>query len=318
MKVLYTPAELRNAVLKLFNTSGRRVALVAYVGDGAGSFLPRPKGLRLVCCADGHATDPDELRRLMASGVRVEFSDRLHMKLYWSRLGAVVASANLSKGGLGGGLRELGVLLEPGTVDIERLLQAAKPRRPTTKEMHRLDREHGGRTRPGPKPSTRRTTFGDWLRQPHRRLWKLGWWDKPGSVSSSTRALCEKLFGVKDVDEFLQCQKDDYNKHDWVLRFWTGGGSVGSLDWMFVDHVARNPKPDTPEYPYEAVQLYPLRNYGEPPFDCRERRFREAFKAAAQRYGVKRIESLVSARVPPSFLRLLRQRYARIPSRSRS
>ena len=317
MRILYTSAELRSAVHRLFDTDGRRVALVAFVGDGAEDFLPRPNGLQLVCCPDGHATDPDELRRLMASGVKVKFSDRLHMKLYWSRLGAVIASANLSRNGLGGGLRELGVLLEPGTVDIKRLLEAANPHRPTTKEMHRLDRERRDRPkpRPGPKPPPRRTTFGDWLKQPHRRTWKMGWWDKQGSVSSSTRALCEKLFGVKDVDDFLQCQKGDYNKHDWVLRFWTGGGSAGSPDWLFVDHVARDPKSDTPEYPYEAVQLYPLRNYGEPPFDCREKRFRAAFKAAAERYGVKRIESLVSARVPPSFLRLLRRRYALAPSR---
>src|SRR5262245_37865896 len=112
MGVLYTAAEVRSAIVRLFSFSrGRRVAISAFVGDGAEAYLPKPSGIQLICWPKEGGTNPNALRRLMAKGVEVFFCDALHMKVYWAEgRGAVVTSANLSRNALGAGdLKEVGV-----------------------------------------------------------------------------------------------------------------------------------------------------------------------------------------------------------------
>ena len=316
MRILYNASDLRTAVQQVLNAKGRRVALVAFVGDGAAAYLPRPQGLELVCCPDGRSTNPKELRRLMARGVKVGFSDSLHMKVYWSRLGAVVASANLSDNGLGGGLKELGVLLGPGQVNITRLLRAAKPRRTTDAEMRRLDREYQSapRLRTGKRPPVRRpkTTFVQWLKQSHRQSWKLGWWDTVQAMSRSTELACRRIYDVSQVEDYISCNRGEYGKGDWILSFWVGRRHVKDIQWLTVDVVFRVPKADPsrdPDYPHEAVQVYPTRHYGEPPFSCSEARFKKAFRAAILEYGLKRVKELRTVRVPVRFMNLLVKHY---------
>lgn len=82
VRILYTSAQVREAIINLFSLSkGRRVAITAFVGDGAEAFLPRPKGLELVCWPKAGGTNPNALRKLMKRGVQVSFSDSLHMKV---------------------------------------------------------------------------------------------------------------------------------------------------------------------------------------------------------------------------------------------
>jgi hypothetical protein len=315
MKVLYNASELRTAVREVFSVRGRRVALVAFVGDGAETYLPNPKGLELVCCPDGRSTNPKELRRLMAKGVDVRFSDNLHVKVYWSRLGAVVASANLSDNGLGGGLKELGVLLGPGQVDITHALRIAKPRKVTDAEMRRLDHEYA--TAPKRKPSEpgvrrKKTSFGEWLRQPHRQEWKLGWWDTVKAESKATRMACLRIYKVKEIEDYIDCNQGNYREGDWILTFRVGVRSTANPDWLVAERVFKVPKSDPnydPDYGYEAVQVYPLRKYGEPPFDCNTKRFLDAFHAAAIEYGLERIGDLKSVRVPAKLLNLIVKHY---------
>ena len=97
-RLLYTSADVRQAIIRLFRSSkGHRVAISAFVGDGAEAYLPKPKGLQLICWPKAGGTNPNVLRKLMKRGVEVFFADRLHMKTYWSEdRGAVVTSANLS------------------------------------------------------------------------------------------------------------------------------------------------------------------------------------------------------------------------------
>ena len=105
VKLLYTSGEVRSAIQELFSFSqGRRVAISAFVGEGAGAFLPYPKGIELICWPQPGGTNPTGVRALMTSGVQVKFADRLHMKVYWAEgKGAVVTSANLSTNALGAG-----------------------------------------------------------------------------------------------------------------------------------------------------------------------------------------------------------------------
>ena len=318
MKVLHSASDLRAAVHEVFGGRSRRVALVAFVGEGAEAYLPNAKGLELVCCPDGRSTNPNELRRLESKGVKVRFADNLHMKLYWSRLGAVVASANLSDNGLGGGLKELGVLLGPGQVDITHALRIAKPRKVTDVEMRRLDHEYATAPREkrkpvGPPPPRRKqTTFGEWLKQPHRRVWKLGWWDAYEGESATTRKVCRTDYGVDSPDNFIPCKPGDYAQGDWVLCFRTTKRAVREIEWLCVDRqvpVRRSDRGFDRKFSCEAIQAYPLNHYGTSPFDCSAKRFCMAFGSAAAEYGLKRIKDLKSVHLPAKLLNLVVKHY---------
>jgi phosphatidylserine/phosphatidylglycerophosphate/cardiolipin synthase-like enzyme len=144
-KILYTSAEVRKAIARLFSESkGNRVAISAFVGEGADLFLPKPKGLKLICWPKAGGTNPNALRKLMQSKVKVFFSDSIHMKVYWAEdLGVVITSANLSNNALGSGnLREIGVQLPKGALDMERVMASIKPCPISKQELHRLDRQH--------------------------------------------------------------------------------------------------------------------------------------------------------------------------------
>jgi hypothetical protein len=143
-RVLYTSKEVRKQIVELFSdATKRRVAISAYVGDGAEAYLPRPAGLHLVCSPTPGGTNPGTIRFLMSRGVKAEFVDFLHMKVYWCEgRGVVVASANLSTNALGaGGLKEFGVRMDAQEVDIDRVLRGLKRVDASTK-LHWLDREH--------------------------------------------------------------------------------------------------------------------------------------------------------------------------------
>lgn len=314
MKVLYGSGEIRQAIAKLFRATGQRHALVAYVGDGADAYLPDPKGIRLVCCPDGAGTNPHVLRTLMRLGVEVEFARKLHMKVYWSRLGAVVTSANLSQNGLGGGTSECGVLLGPGKVDIERLRRSVAPTEVTKAAMLKLDRDYAAK-KPhidggGPGPQRTKRLFSDWVTDEYRTPWKLGWWTYSASPSRNAKRVCQRDFGVSEPDGFIRCRGGDYIKGDWVLSFKLNRRGVPrSYGWLHVDIVVRSPSNYDRDYPYEALQVHPLRRYGQTPFDL-DGRFRSAFRRAAAGLKVKDWKRLPSSVVLRPMLNSLRRFYA--------
>ncbi len=112
MKVLYQSSDVRREIIKIFSHGGRRrVAIAAFVGDGAESYLPKPPGLEIICWPKAGGTNPNTLRRLTKRGAKIRFADRVHMKVYWADgYGAVITSANLSTNALGSGdLKEAGI-----------------------------------------------------------------------------------------------------------------------------------------------------------------------------------------------------------------
>src|SRR5687768_14234143 len=105
-EVLYTSESIRRAIRHIFGQgSGRRVAVVAFVGNRAEAYLPYPKGLELYCWPAVPGTNPDAIRKLANKlEVDVRFADKVHMKLYWSaNRGAIIASSNLSSNAYGHG-----------------------------------------------------------------------------------------------------------------------------------------------------------------------------------------------------------------------
>ena len=90
-KVLYTSSQVRHAIQDVFSAHGKRVAITAFVGADAEAYLPNPEGIHLVCWPQPGSTNPDTLNELHRLGVRIEFADKLHMKVYWSSKGAVIS-----------------------------------------------------------------------------------------------------------------------------------------------------------------------------------------------------------------------------------
>lgn len=115
---------------------------VAFWGRGMpdGLLGNEPSRARILCNVTLGGTNPKALEEAGApNSLNLRCYDTLHAKVYLSRAGAVVASANASENGLSGGekpalLQEAGVWLEPGTDDwkaaerwFESLWQQARP-----------------------------------------------------------------------------------------------------------------------------------------------------------------------------------------------
>lgn len=295
--VLYTSAQVRSAITNVLgDPKSRRVVISAFVGEDAAAFLPRPKDIHLVCWPLPGATSPNVLRGLMHRGVQVEFADKLHMKVYWSdRRGAVVASANLSTNALGAGdLREAGVRLPPGALDIDRLLHSLRTYPATASRLRRLDTAHKrfitGRTRIRDTAPAR--TFAEWYALPDREAWMLGSWQSIDKTSRAAKKQSSELYGVSSPDDFIGCRPGQYSADDWILTFRSSGRSVSEIHWMYVTFVIRVPRSERgiydPTYPCQAVQVHSLRHYPRPPFALSPA-FKRTFAQALAQYGLRRL-----------------------------
>jgi hypothetical protein len=244
--VLYTSTEIHSKIKQLLGTSsdGRRVAIVAYVGTGALAYIPRPKALELICCPEPGATSHSTVNTLIARGAEVRFADKLHMKVYWSEHGGcLITSANLSTSALGaGGLKECGVYLPAGAVDIDRLIRLAKPKRVTASAMRSLDREAKRLAKRGAlrfPADTDQRNYSSWHRQPFRQTWKLGWWDKSVPAAKAAEAKARVEYDVREPHDYISCRAGQLVPGDWVLTFKLTERTVTEFGWLYVDPFPR-------------------------------------------------------------------------------
>lgn len=318
-KILYSSAEIHSAIKRLFgrpDASDRRVALVAYVGSDGPSYLPHHEGLHVVCSPSAGGTDPDALRTLMKHGAKVEFADRLHMKVYWSRRrGCIVTSANASTNALGvGNLKEAGVLLSPGVVSIDRLLKYSRPRPVSRADLHLLDKQSRAR-RPefltgGQRAKDKGRNFLEWYLSPHRSVWKLEMIEK--YVNSTPKSVKEQTlfeYGRTDPHSYQSFSKGQLAPHDWVLDFHISPDQqVNNIDWLYVDFIVKVTSKDgrfyDPRYPYLAIQVHGPSHCPEPPFRITPA-FRTAFKRAVKEHAASRIFSSKVKRVAQRLLDLI-------------
>jgi len=282
-RVLYNSAEVRSAIIDLFRAGGtNRIAISAFVGDGAEAYLPCPKDLRLICSPTPGATNPSTLRLLMSKGVTVEFVDGLHMKIYWvENRGAVVTSANLSTNAMGvGGLKEAGVFLPPNEIDIERVLKQLKPR-PAKPELRRLDFKHRAYCKRVPWAGTKRkSSYIEWFESPVREQWKFFTYSTVSlNLSDTAVHSVRQEFGKKPHD-WMWSELPRVRKDEWVLCLYATSKRLRGIHWLFADRVIAVPRSDRnfdPEYPYEVIQIHRAKQYPPPPFSI-DRQFREATK----------------------------------------
>lgn len=313
LKILYNSRLLRKEIINLFSVQNRRrVAIVAFVGDGAESYLPKPRGLHLICWPKAGGTNPNAIRQLIKRGVKVSFADSLHMKVYWAEgRGAIITSANLSTNALGSGdLKEVGVLLSDEDIDIDHLISSLKLRNPSKKELSDLDRLHDLFYVKNPPVRKKRQvpTFKTWYQSIAPRLWKLGWADEDGAFSRAAKEIAKQDYGLSPY-WFVACKKNDFRKEDWVLTFMLRNNAATELAWMFVDYIVPVAKNDkraySPGYPFQAVQVGKPNRYPIPPFGI-DKAFRKALSKAIKDFGgTIRIEALRSMKPSKRFINLI-------------
>lgn len=302
----------------MFSSSkGRRVAITAFVGEGAEAFLRKHAGIELICWPKEGGTNPSAIRELVRLKVKVYFADSVHMKVYWTEdKGAIITSANLSTNALGAGdLREIGVRLRSGDVDIERIIASLKPRPVSPAELRALERRHklyAARNRGAARPRPQRATYADWYESRLRAEWKIFSWYDYGHYSKVALERTRREYSADHFHWSVAVQDDKYRKADWLLTYRVRRNSVTNIDWVYADFIVRVPRSDKKAYdpanPLELVQVWPLRRYEPPPFRL-DARFRKAFTRAASQYGLSKLEILKRPKPPSRLLDMIHASY---------
>jgi hypothetical protein len=250
----------------------------------------------------------------MRRGASVEFSDGLHMKVYWSSTrGCIITSANASSNALGAGdLKEAGVRLPPGVVNIDKLIKYAHPREILPSDLRKLDRltkklaKNIGRL-DGAKTQPR--DFLDWYSLPSKSVWKIiATSEKVSGNPNAAKEYAISEYGVKKPYSWVNVREGRIRPNDWVLDYFVTEQKVKSVTWMYADFVVKGTPKERRFYertsPYHVVQVHLPRRYPLPPFRITSE-FRAAFGKAVKQYSPKRDMEAKSNIVPARFLDLI-------------
>jgi len=316
MRILNSSEAIRRAITNLLAPgTARRVAITAFVGEGARAFIRNPKGVEIICWPKAGGTNPLELRRLKKAGARIRFSDRLHMKVYWAaKRGTIITSSNLSTNALGtGDLKEFGVFLSADAVNVDDVIESIKSRPLNKKDLQRLEIEHRKLNARQPRLYDKidRVSYPEWFSLRPWAEWKLGWWDEECDLAKNAEEIIKTDFGKRAAFDWITCRQTDYKKDEWVLSFrLTKKGAVGPR-WIYVELLERVNRKDKDAYyedrPYQAVQVWTPRHYRYPPFAI-TKKFRAALRDASAAFGIGRIEKLRSVRPPTDLLTMIEKR----------
>jgi hypothetical protein len=291
MKILYTTAEIRRKITEILaHSKGRRVVVSAFVGAGSEVYLPKPQGLELICWPQPGSTNPNTIRELIQRGVNVSFAQKMHIKLYWtSDLGSIITSANLSSNALGsGGQLELGAFLQPGQVNIEKILTHIDAKPVTKTSLHNLELAHHEYIKHNPQEhitTSRTRRFNNWFEQKPKEPWKFAVWDTSNiQLSSRAKNLLTEEFGNSRCHEWMSADRNDFSDNDWVLCLRETPKRLGHASWMFVHHAVQVPvaerKKRNDGYPIQIIQVSSLKLYEKPPFSLADKKIQQAIKMA--------------------------------------
>lgn len=309
---------MRQAVVNLFESSkGRRVAVSAFVGDGAEVYLGKTKKMEIYCWPKPGSTNPNTLRKIIKNDANVFFSDSLHMKVYWTEdQGAIITSANLSTNALGcGNLKEVGILLESKDIDIDRIIQSIRPiRQVSEKDLKKLDVEPREYFAQNPRifRNARIQSYREWYESLWRQKWKLALIDGTCVTAQSVKKILKNEYELTNAQienvDLVSAPKKYFKKGDWVLVV-NNKDDPREIKWLHADRSERVPKSDKkafdPKNPYQTFQVYSRKFYSSFPFNEREAKFKGALRKAINNYGVNKIYALKSASPPKLFLNLI-------------
>lgn len=314
--VLYSSAEIHRCIKQLFSEPSkrdRRVALVAYVGGDGESYLPHPEGLHLICSPSAGGTSPVTIRGMIKRKAKVQFSDGLHMKVYWSRQrGCLITSANASSSALGRqGLKEAGVWLPSSSVDIDRLIRYTNPKNITAQTLRKLDeatkeknKHHDQNLR-----AEKMVDYLEWFASPHRSDWKLGWGDE--IIDGTAQAAKEETlseYGKRTPRTWQSVAKGRVKPNDWLLCFTITKRGITDIKWQYVDFLVKISPKDKKFYnrqwPFHAVQVHTTTRYSLPPFRITPA-FRLAFNQALKLLPTKIVTDAKTDKPSARFLKLI-------------
>jgi hypothetical protein len=303
MKVLYTSGTIKQEIERIFSKEKRkRIAISAFVGDSAEAYLPKRRNLTLVCWPNPCGTNPRTIRKLMSEGVKVYFSDKMHMKIYWTvNHGAIISSANLSTNAFGSGkLKEIGVLVSSEMIDIKKIISSLNIRKVTINELNELERTfnifHGGTG--NIRYNGRYTTFKEWYNK-YQTPWKIGKWEEEESFSKEAIDKARNEYNTIPADSFLT-HKKMFNEGEWILCLKLAGYRITIISWIYVHFLVK-----TKEKNYEAVQVWKQKVYNGMPFRI-DTGFKTAFKKTAIKFG---IENIKDGKVNKDLIHLILKNY---------
>lgn len=318
MTILYTSTQVRREIKRLFTESkGRRVVISAFVGGDAHVYLPRPEGIELICWPKAGGTNPDAIRDLIARGVKVFFADAVHMKIYWtSDKGAIVTSANLSTNALGeGGLKEVGVSLPKGRIEINRIIKSLSISEASKAELLKLDKEHKAAWKKNPSHFAKTSSpisFDKWHESEARSVWKLTSY-RPAKVSLSkeSKSVLEREHGSVSYEDILEHPEYSFHEDDWVLCF--NVNNTREMNWIFAHHVipsfSQVKKLNPISLHYQVIQVKKLGRNAPCPFQL-DTAFKTAFvKAVGEFGGTEKIEELRKAIPSPKLIDIVYKHY---------
>jgi hypothetical protein len=166
------------------------------------------------------------------------------MKVFWSKnRGCVIGSANASSNALGrSGLKETGIWLPSGAVDIKRLIRYSDPREIQEADLRRLDRESRERSKNTTEPRKTRPApdFVQWYSSPHRTDWKIGCVGQ--EVVGVARAVKEQSYaeyGHKEPHGWVSCGQSRVRRNDWILVFVDTERGAKAASWLYVDFIVK-------------------------------------------------------------------------------
>lgn len=313
MRYLRNSSEIQQQLHSLLSGSGRKVAVVAFVGINAVKYLPDDvSGLEVICWPKAGGTHPDGIRKLIKKKAAVYFFNRMHQKIYWrENTGVVIGSANLSDNALGeNGLHEFAVYCEDERFDIEGLLLALRYDAVTDAALEKLDREHAVYARNTPESaessaSRAPNTFVSATKTSHRKKWKLVTWSEHRDDNEHIANTVNAQFGTTTWANDNDVSSASFEKGDFVLQIRTNDDGIierANAKWLLVDLVAGG------RGNRAIVQVAKLDNRTPPPFDIDPvflKRFKRAFNDAPDWNAIHDRQSVVR----PQFLQTILDMY---------
>lgn len=293
--ILPDSASVRRKVKAVFSTKGRKVAVVAFVGQDAETYLGKYlRGTEIYCWPRAGGTNPHAIQDLRSKfGCKVYFANKLHMKIFWSRdRGCVIGSANLTNNALGeNGLKEAGVFLDDSSlVKVDQIIKSIGAHLVTDVAVRKLIEEHKSYyAKNRPRHARKRArSFLDWYNSTPRESWKLGWFCEAAEFSKTANQIARKQYGLKEPEDFLYAEKISFDETDWVLvyKLHEDGCPIysSSIAWLYVERLVRTN--EEPDWPYEAIQFRPTKHFASPPFRI-DPKFRKAFQAVGEELGAR-------------------------------
>lgn len=246
-KYLETSQEIRDSIRDLFIGDEEKYAVVAFIGKNATNYLPNSKNLTVICWPKAGGTNPNGIRKLLDKGIRVQFCDNLHSKIFWCKSkGIIITSANLSDNALGeNGLIEYGVRINDSHYDFNKSVLNnlhKNIRDVTNKELDLLDINHNKYYRKNPIELTNKTkniNFAEWYKGEHKQKWKVIWYSEESKSDEQTKNEVYQKYHVKDWINDNDADSKSFNEGDIVFQFkmHEEEGKIKRINgkWLYVD-----------------------------------------------------------------------------------